>query len=158
MLNRAHFSELLFLNLHKRSFSFLFIRAVVNIPTQTLIISPSLLFRKMIISQLELGRLCVNQFETTHGGRVDMFVIWMLYTITSWSGLKRCVLQLRVKKGFLRIVPIKLCWCGLKTLIMAIFIPVCFTYWGLIIMNYYYHNYIIIIITVKFKCAISLSN
>ncbi|CAH3133968.1 unnamed protein product [Pocillopora meandrina] len=26
----------------------------------------------MIISQLELGRLCVNQFEATHGGRVDI--------------------------------------------------------------------------------------
>ena len=34
---------------------FLFLRAVVNIPIQTLIISPWLLFRKMIISQLELG-------------------------------------------------------------------------------------------------------
>ena len=34
---------------------FLFLRAVVNIPVQTLIISSWLLFRKMIISQLELG-------------------------------------------------------------------------------------------------------
>ena len=33
---------------------FLFLRAVVNIPAQTLIISPWHLFRKMIISQLEL--------------------------------------------------------------------------------------------------------
>ena len=32
-----------------------FLRVVVNIPIQTLIISPWLLFRKMIISQLELG-------------------------------------------------------------------------------------------------------
>ena len=35
--------------------TFLFLRAVVNIPIQTLLISPWLLFRKMIISQLELG-------------------------------------------------------------------------------------------------------
>ena len=34
---------------------FLFLKVVVNIPIQTLIISPWLLFRKMIISQLELG-------------------------------------------------------------------------------------------------------
>ena len=34
---------------------FLFLRAVVNIPIQTLIIPPWLLLRKMIISQLELG-------------------------------------------------------------------------------------------------------
>ena len=34
---------------------FLFLRAVVNIPIQTSIISPWLIFRKMIISQLELG-------------------------------------------------------------------------------------------------------
>ena len=34
---------------------FFFLRAVVNIPMQTLIISPRLLFRKMIIAQLELG-------------------------------------------------------------------------------------------------------
>ena len=33
---------------------FLFLRAILNIPIQTLIISPWLLFRKMIISQLEL--------------------------------------------------------------------------------------------------------
>ena len=33
---------------------FLFLRAIINIPIQTLIISPWLLFRKMIISQLEL--------------------------------------------------------------------------------------------------------
>ena len=33
----------------------LFLRAVVNIPIQTLIIPPWLLLRKMIISQLELG-------------------------------------------------------------------------------------------------------
>ena len=32
-----------------------FLRVVLNIPIQTLIISPWLLFRKMIISQLELG-------------------------------------------------------------------------------------------------------
>ena len=36
-------------------FFFLFLRAIVNIPIQTLIISPWLLFRKMIILQLELG-------------------------------------------------------------------------------------------------------
>ena len=39
----------------------LFLRAVVNIPTQTLTISPWLFFRKMIVSQLELGlpvRMC----------------------------------------------------------------------------------------------------
>ena len=36
---------------------FLFLRAVVNIPIQTLIIPPWLLLRKMIISQLELGPL-----------------------------------------------------------------------------------------------------
>ena len=34
---------------------FLFLSAVVNIPIQTLIIPPWLLFRRMIISQLELG-------------------------------------------------------------------------------------------------------
>ena len=34
---------------------FLFLRAIVNIPIQTLIISPWLLFRKMVILQLELG-------------------------------------------------------------------------------------------------------
>ena len=34
---------------------FLSLEAVVNIPIQTLIILPWLLFRKMIISQLELG-------------------------------------------------------------------------------------------------------
>ena len=34
---------------------FLFLRAVVNIPIQTLIILPWLFFRKMIITQLELG-------------------------------------------------------------------------------------------------------
>ena len=34
---------------------FLFLRAVVNMPIQTLIIPPWLLLRKMIISQLELG-------------------------------------------------------------------------------------------------------
>ena len=34
---------------------FFFLRAVVNIPIQTLIIPPRLLFRKMIISQLEHG-------------------------------------------------------------------------------------------------------
>ena len=33
----------------------LFLKAVENIPIQTLIISPRLLFCKMIISQLELG-------------------------------------------------------------------------------------------------------
>ena len=33
----------------------LFLRAVVNIPIQTLIIPPWLLLRKMIISQLEFG-------------------------------------------------------------------------------------------------------
>ena len=38
---------------------FLFLRAVVNIPIQTLIIPPWLLLRKMIISQLELGPLVV---------------------------------------------------------------------------------------------------
>ena len=36
-------------------FFFLFLRALVNIPKQTLIISPWLLFHNMIISQLELG-------------------------------------------------------------------------------------------------------
>ena len=36
---------------------FLFLRAVINIPIKTLIISPWLFFRKMIISQLELGPL-----------------------------------------------------------------------------------------------------
>ena len=35
---------------------FLFLKAVVNIPIQTHIISPLLLFRNKIISQLELGR------------------------------------------------------------------------------------------------------
>ena len=34
---------------------FIFLRAVINIPTQTPIISPWLLFCEMIISQLELG-------------------------------------------------------------------------------------------------------
>ena len=34
---------------------YLFLKAVVNIPIQTLIIPPWLLLRKMIISQLELG-------------------------------------------------------------------------------------------------------
>ena len=34
---------------------FLFLKAVVNIPIQTHIISPLLLFRNRIISQLELG-------------------------------------------------------------------------------------------------------
>ena len=36
---------------------FLFLRAVINIPIKTLIISPWLFFRKMIISKLELGPL-----------------------------------------------------------------------------------------------------
>ena len=36
---------------------FLFLRAVINIPIKTLIISPWLFFRKMIISQLEVGPL-----------------------------------------------------------------------------------------------------
>ena len=36
-------------------FFFLFLRAVVNIPIQTLIILLGLLIHKMIISQLELG-------------------------------------------------------------------------------------------------------
>ena len=35
--------------------SYSLIKAVVNIPIQTLVISPWLLFRKVIISQLELG-------------------------------------------------------------------------------------------------------
>ena len=39
---------------------FLFLRAVVNIPIQTLIIPPWLLLRKIIISQLELGPPVVN--------------------------------------------------------------------------------------------------
>ena len=34
---------------------FLFLRAVVNMPIQTLVIPPCPLLRKMIISQLELG-------------------------------------------------------------------------------------------------------
>ena len=54
MLKRTHFSEL---SISRFTTYFLFLRAVVNIPIQTLIISPWLLFRKMIISQLELGRL-----------------------------------------------------------------------------------------------------
>ena len=54
---------------------FLFLRALVNIPKQTLIISPWLLFHNMIISQLELGPpvdwlielppLCKNMLKIT---------------------------------------------------------------------------------------------
>ena len=39
---------------------FLFLRTVINIPTQTLKILPQLLFHKMIISQLELGQPVVR--------------------------------------------------------------------------------------------------
>ena len=46
---------------------FLFLSAVVNIPVETLIISPWLLFPKMIISQLELGPpVGCNNSETHH--------------------------------------------------------------------------------------------
>ena len=50
---------------------FLFLRAVVNIPIQTSIISPWLIFRKMIISQLELGIFIGNLtvFFITERGR-----------------------------------------------------------------------------------------
>ena len=69
LMKRTHFSELsisrfstyLCTYVHTYIFLlriwrfFLFLRAVVNIPIQTLIIPPWLLLRKMIISQLELG-------------------------------------------------------------------------------------------------------
>ena len=45
---------------------FYFLRAVVNISIQTLLFSPWLLFRKMIISQLDLG-LPVVDLETALG-------------------------------------------------------------------------------------------
>ena len=50
---------------------FLFLRAVVNIPIQTSIISPWLIFRMMIISQLELGIFIGNLivFFITERGR-----------------------------------------------------------------------------------------
>ena len=53
------------------SLIFLFLRAVVNIPIQTSIISPWLIFRKMIISQLELGIFIGNLtvFFITERGR-----------------------------------------------------------------------------------------
>ena len=40
---------------------FLFLRTVVDIPIQILIIPPWQLLRKMIISRLELGRLCMSR-------------------------------------------------------------------------------------------------
>ena len=45
----------------------LFLTTVVNIPTQTLIVPPRLLVRKVIISQLELGPPVVDLVENTHG-------------------------------------------------------------------------------------------
>ena len=45
---------------------FLFLRAVVNIPIQTLIIPPWLLLRKMIISQLELGLPVDGSYNASH--------------------------------------------------------------------------------------------
>ena len=53
----------------------LFLRAAVNIPTQTLIIPPWLLLRKMIISQLELGPPVVYRENIVH----------MALSMTSWQ-------------------------------------------------------------------------
>ena len=45
---------------------FLFLKAVVNIPTQIVMISPRPSFRKMIISQLELGSPVIGFCDSCH--------------------------------------------------------------------------------------------
>ena len=51
------------ISIENLTFFFLFLRAVVNIPIQTLIIPPWLLLRKIIIPQLELGLPVVKSFR-----------------------------------------------------------------------------------------------
>ena len=71
---------------------FLFLRAVVTIPIQTLIISPWILVRNMINSQLELGPP-VLKYNTARkrsrhllgGGG------WRSFTVFSWNFLKKIV-------------------------------------------------------------------
>ena len=89
---------------------FLFLRAVVNMPIQTLIIPPWLLLRKMIISQLELGPpvvkvnrrlLLIHKIISIYG------LIEARWSSHSWSlgrlWLKLCPLtysQSKIARGF----------------------------------------------------------
>ena len=68
---------------------FYLLRAIVNIPIQALIISPRLLFRKMIISKLELG--CLWSYPENYTTECNWSISWEMarhYTsatlYTSW--------------------------------------------------------------------------
>ena len=71
-----------------------FLRVVLNIPIQTLIISPWLLFRKMIISQLELGppvvRPDISLVSLRRPGSAEKVQFFCVFQTTEASTKRAC--------------------------------------------------------------------